>query len=441
MIDPAGRSEILDRMDALAASGATVIHVTHDMDEAARALPGRGPVGGRVAFDGTPEELFRRGTWPPWAWPLRGPEPGPGSGPSARGGRGPGTWGAGRLRGPPGRDASRTAGPGTRHSARARPARRGGSGTGGASLGLRFARFPPSGRTGRAFSYLSGTPQERRALTDIDLGIPRGGRVALVGATGSGKSSLLQLLSALAFPQKGRVLSFGIDTSDPKADRPGPPDALPPVRPASGIRPSSSTTRGTRFPSGPATRGSRGPPWWPGSVPPWRPWACPSTSTGTGPCRSLSGGQKRRLALASVLAMEPEALLLDEPGSALDSVSRERLMGLVYSYGRKGGTVVFATHSMEEAARADLVVVLAEGRLRPREPRRMSSEPGGTLLGPRLAFGARAAEGAREAGLALPEGIVDEAGLIRALADLGTGRAVPRIRGASASRTAGEAGA
>lgn len=117
-------------------------------------------------------------------------------------------------------------------------------------------------------------------------------------------------------------------------------------------------------------------------------------------------------------------------------------MGLVYSYGRKGGTVVFATHSMEEAARADLVVVLAEGRLRaagtPAYIFGAGWDPSWGLARP---FGARAAEGAREAGLVLPEGIVDEAGLIRALADLGRGAPSRAFAGLPASRTAEEAGA
>jgi energy-coupling factor transporter ATP-binding protein EcfA2 len=140
--------------------------------------------------------------------------------------------------------------------------------------------------------------------------------------------------------------------------------------------------------------------------------------------------------------MEPEALLLDEPGSALDPVSRERLMDLVYSYGRKGRTVVYATHSMEEAARADLVVVLAEGRIRaagtPDFVFGVGWDPSWGLDRP---FGARTAEGAREAGLALPAGIVDEAGLIRALADLGEGPVPRPSAGIPAAEAAGEAGA
>ncbi|HRY81617.1 MAG TPA: energy-coupling factor transporter ATPase [Spirochaetia bacterium] len=441
MIDPAGRSEILDRMDALAASGATVIHVTHDMDEAARARRVVVLSEGRVAFDGTPEELFRRGNLaalglaPPRSWSLAralGLPPVVGERPGDLGRRAARALRDGMR--PEPLDPEPAIPPGPDRPAGADPERE--------SPPLVSGSEVSAFRADRAgLSYLSGTPQERRALTDIDLGIPRGGRVALVGATGSGKSSLLQLLSALAFPQKGRVLSFGIDTSDPKTDL----RALRMRTPLSVQRPESALFEyyaGDEVSFGPRNQGLSGSALVARVRSALEAVGLPFDEFRDRPVRSLSGGQKRRLALASVLAMEPEALLLDEPGSALDPVSRERLMGLVYSYGRKGGTVVFATHSMEEAARADLVVVLAEGRLRAAEtPAYIFGAGWDPSWGLARPFGARAAEGAREAGLVLPEGIVDEAGLIRALADLGRGAPSRASAGLPASRTAGEAGA
>ncbi|HTX71955.1 MAG TPA: AAA family ATPase, partial [Rectinemataceae bacterium] len=79
--------------------------------------------------------------------------------------------------------------------------------------------------------------------------------------------------------------------------------------------------------------------------------------------RALSGGEKRLLALAGVLALEPSALLLDEPTAALDPATKARILDLVFSLARQGCTVVMATHSMEEAARADSVAVIVGGRL------------------------------------------------------------------------------
>ena len=79
--------------------------------------------------------------------------------------------------------------------------------------------------------------------------------------------------------------------------------------------------------------------------------------------RSLSGGRKRRLALASILSLAPDALLLDEPTSALDPASRAEILDLIrgYAASAKRRTVVMSTHSMEEAAGADFVAVFGDG--------------------------------------------------------------------------------
>jgi ABC-type multidrug transport system ATPase subunit len=81
------------------------------------------------------------------------------------------------------------------------------------------------------------------------------------------------------------------------------------------------------------------------------------------PSRTLSGGRKRRLAIASILSLDPDALLLDEPTSALDPASRDDMMRLIRDYASRGRTVVMSTHSMDEAASADLVAVMRDGRV------------------------------------------------------------------------------
>ena len=417
MIDPAGRSDILDRMDGLAASGTTIIHVTHDMDEAARARRVVVLAEGRTAFDGAPEELFRKGNLSslglalPRSWSLAlalGLPPRAGEGAEELGRRVAETF----------RYENRSA---SDPETSLRPE----SGTpDGAESGRKASGSAPASAiscfrvSGASLSYLSGTPQERRALEDADLEIPRGALVALVGPTGSGKSSLLQLLAGLAFPRSGRVVSLGVDTSDPKADL----RALRMRSPLAVQRPESALFEyyaGDEVSFGPRNQGLSG-----ASLVGRVRAAMDAVGLSFDvfrdrPVRALSGGQKRRLALASILALEPEALLLDEPGSALDPVSRERLMELIYSHADRGETVVYATHSMEEAARAHLVVVLSAGRVRiagtPAFVFGAGWDPSWGLDPP---FGARAAKAIRRAGRALPECIVNEAGLIRALAEI-----------------------
>jgi energy-coupling factor transport system ATP-binding protein len=136
--------------------------------------------------------------------------------------------------------------------------------------------------------------------------------------------------------------------------------------------------------------------------------------------RSLSGGEKRRLAIASVLSMDSEALLLDEPASALDPASKRSIMDLLFSFAKSDGnkekahhrTLVFATHSMEEAARADFVAVVGDGRLLAWGPPAHIFGPGWSASwGIGRTFAAEAVEAARLGGLCLPDGIIDLEGL------------------------------
>ena len=386
MIDPAGRIEILDRMESLFASGTTVIHVTHDMDEAARARRVVALSEGAIAFDGSPETLFRRGDLsslglaPPRSWSLAldlGLSPRLGEDAES----------LGRRLAQSVRDGVAA----TAASADPAPAPLGSPAPDSGEAAFRLLEA--------SVRYLKGTANERLAVADASLDIPAGSVVALVGATGSGKSSLLQLLDALVFPDEGSVLSFGTDTADPKTDL----RALRMRSPLAVQRPESAIFEyyaGDEVSFGPRNQGLAGP-------------ALVDRVRGAmdkvglefdryrdRPTRALSGGQKRRLALASVLAMEPDALLLDEPGSSLDPVSRQSLMELVYSYAEGGRTVIFATHSMEEASRADLVAVMEEGRIRAAgKPGRVFGPGWNPSWGITRPFEVKVAEAAREASL------------------------------------------
>ena len=186
--------------------------------------------------------------------------------------------------------------------------------------------------------------------------------LALVGRTGSGKSTLLQLLDALAFPSNGRALSFGEDTAAPDT-------ALRRLRtraPLAVQRPESALFEpyaGDDVAFGPRNLGLSGRKLVERVRSAMERVGLPFEDFRDRRTRSLSGGEKRMLALAGVLGLEPEALLLDEPTAALDPATKARVLDLVFGLARAGTTVVMATHSMEDAARADLVAVIVAGRL------------------------------------------------------------------------------
>jgi energy-coupling factor transport system ATP-binding protein len=262
---------------------------------------------------------------------------------------------------------------------------------------------------------LKGSPSERLAVDSVSLDIGKGRMTALVGRTGSGKSSLLELLDALSFPSSGKALSFGEDTLAPGTDI----KALRMRSPLAIQRPEAALFEpyaGDDVAFGPRNRGLSGSALVAavkgamGAVDlPYEAWRDRGT-------RSLSGGEKRRLALAGVLAMEGEAILLDEPTSALDPETRARVRALMAGLGKEGGTLVLATHSMEEAAMCDTIVVLGGGKvLAQASPAFLFHEgfdPAWGLERP-YACGVAVALGAY--GLALPERPLDIPGLAAAL--------------------------
>ena len=347
MIDPVGREAILTLMDDLVTKGIAVLHITHDMAEAARAKRVVVLANGHLVFSGTPAALFARSDLevlrlvPPPALIIAkayGLEPVPGESAVALGQR-----------------------------LKARPD---------------FAPSPlqvvpdiseetelNAGQNGIVFDlqaasleYLTGTPNARLAVDSASFSVPRGALVALVGATGSGKSTVLQLLDALALPSSGKVRSFGLDTSDPLVD----PRTVRVRAPLAVQRPESAIFEqfcGDEVAFGPRNLGFRGAELVAKVSKAMNLLGLPYTEFRDRQTRSLSGGQKRRLGLASVLAMDTEALLFDEPGSALDPSSRLELMSIILDLAASGRTVVFATHNMEEAAQADTVVVMGKGRI------------------------------------------------------------------------------
>ncbi|HET7266192.1 MAG TPA: energy-coupling factor transporter ATPase [bacterium] len=217
------------------------------------------------------------------------------------------------------------------------------------------------------FSYAaapeSGAPaapsRPGEVLRGVSLRIDAGEYVAIVGPNGSGKSTFARHLNALLRPTAGRVLVAGLDTGDPVHTRA--------IRGAVGMvfqHPESqmvATIVEEDVAFGPENLG----------VPHdelrlrvrealelvgmWHARERPP--------HLLSAGQKQRVAIASVLAMRPACVVLDEATSMLDPEGREAVAAIVGELRRRGTAVVAITHLMNEAARADRIVVLAEGAI------------------------------------------------------------------------------
>lgn len=211
-------------------------------------------------------------------------------------------------------------------------------------------------------TYGIGTPFERSAVKDMSLSVYRGELLGLIGHTGSGKSTLIQHLNGLLKPTGGRILLDGKDIwAEPKKIRD--------VRFRVGLvfqYPEYQLFEETVYQDiafGPTNMGLKGDEL-DNRVREAARFAGLDESLLNKSPFALSGGQKRRVAIAGVIAMEPEVLVLDEPGAGLDPRGREELLEHIRAYHtERGNTVVLVSHSMEEIARcADRIVVLSRGR-------------------------------------------------------------------------------
>ena len=211
--------------------------------------------------------------------------------------------------------------------------------------------------------YSAGTPFERGALLDVDFTAYQGEYLGIIGHTGSGKSTLIQHLNGLLKPTSGQVLFQGTDIwSDPK------------------------TTRQTRFQVGLVFQY---PEYQLFEETVYQDISFGPKNMGLDEAEvdrrvreaahfvglrdeqlekspfELSGGQKRRVAIAGVIAMEPRVLILDEPTAGLDPVGVESILGNIRDYHQAhNATIILVSHSMEEVARTvDRLVVVNDGRI------------------------------------------------------------------------------
>ena len=212
-------------------------------------------------------------------------------------------------------------------------------------------------------TYGIGTPFQRSAVEDMSFDVYEGEFLGVIGHTGSGKSTLIQHLNGLLKPTEGQILLGGRDIwAEPKKIRQ--------VRFRVGLvfqYPEHQLFEETVYKDiafGPSNQGKTGDELDHCVREAARLVGIRDDQMDKSPFE-LSGGQKRRVALAGVLAMEPEVLILDEPTAGLDPAGRENLMANIRDYHRnKGSTVVLVSHSMDEIARnVDRILVLKNAHI------------------------------------------------------------------------------
>jgi len=213
------------------------------------------------------------------------------------------------------------------------------------------------------YIYSIGTPFQHQALEDVSFSVNRGEFIGIIGHTGSGKSTLMQQLNGLLKPTSGQVLLDGVDIwKDKKTIRQ--------ARFRVGLvfqYPEYQLFEETVYKDiafGPKNMGlkeeeiDRRVREAAGFV------GLTEAQLQVSPF-DLSGGQKRRVAIAGVIAMEPEVLILDEPTAGLDPIGRAEILGNIEAYRRaKNATIMMVSHSMEDVARlTDRLLVLCGSKL------------------------------------------------------------------------------
>jgi energy-coupling factor transport system ATP-binding protein len=215
-----------------------------------------------------------------------------------------------------------------------------------------------------SYAYSMGTPFEKHALFDVDLEIPSGTYQAIIGHTGSGKSTILQHFNGLLKPSKGEVhIGERVIVAGKKAKE------LKPIRQKVGIVfqfPEHQLFEETVLKDimfGPMNFGVSQEEAEKRARELISQVGLPDSILEKSPF-DLSGGQMRRVAIAGVLALQPEVIVLDEPTAGLDPRGQREIMDMFYELHKERGlTTILVTHSMEDAARyADKLAIMHEGR-------------------------------------------------------------------------------
>lgn len=213
------------------------------------------------------------------------------------------------------------------------------------------------------YGYSKGTPFEKGALKGVSVDFQKGEIVAVIGHTGSGKSTLLQHLNGLLKPDSGEVLFNGKSIYESK-------QSLRNCRFNVGLcfqYPEQQLFESTVYKDiafGPTNMGLSEDEIKKRVVSSIEYVGLSEEYLKKSPFE-LSGGEKRRVAIAGVISMQPEVLILDEPTAGLDPVGKNNLLKLIKDYNRKtGNTVIFVSHNMDDVASvADRVIVMNDGEI------------------------------------------------------------------------------
>ena len=264
-----------------------------------------------------------------------------------------------------------------------------------------------------SYVYGTGTPFEKTAVNNLSLSIEKGEFIGIIGHTGSGKSTLVQMLNGLMKPTSGQVLLDGEDIwANPKDIRK--------IRFKVGMvfqyleYQLFEETVAKDIAFGPTNMGKSGAELEKAVNDAARFTGLKDELLEKSPF-DLSGGEKRRAAIAGVIAMNPEVLVLDEPTAGLDPMGRDVLLSQIVQYHKeRKNTVILVSHSMEDIARvADKIIVMNKSNLVMFDKTKEVFSKGRELekIGLRVPQITKIMLELREKGFNVPEGIltVDEA--------------------------------
>jgi len=262
-----------------------------------------------------------------------------------------------------------------------------------------------------------GTVAETKAaLAGVDITVTQGEFLAVLGHNGSGKSTLAKHINCLLSPTSGIMWVKGISVTDE--------ERLWDIRSSVGMvfqNPDNqiiATIVEEDVAFGPENLGVA-----PTEIRKRVDEALLSVGMAKfaeNPPHFLSGGQKQRVAIAGILAMRPDIIVLDEPTAMLDPIGRREVISVVKKLNSEGITIIFITHYMDEAAQADRIIVMEDGKVA------MVGTPAEVFeqIAPLKAIGldvpqvAEIADGLRRAGINLPQGILEVDRLVEELCQL-----------------------